>query len=193
MENKKMADLWRIFAVHIVYISRRLLHWPLSCVSILIYYAYNTIHSQLPIKRILKTAKASFPSRQSVFSREWVCIGPRQESWYGPVLGFFRKVNNTRIYSLVQVIENDCIVTQTGIHSKIYPEPSEDSFGMPSGFVLCSGYILPSIPPLATAIVKFVLETILNEAHSWVSFSWVSSTHALLIAGLDTRGCFYGL
>ena len=52
------------------------------------------------------------------------------------------------IYSAVVEINNVCIMTQVGICSEIYYEPS----GNPSGSALrlpsCSAYISPYIPPL---------------------------------------------
>ena len=49
---------------------------------------------------------------------------------------------NTRKYSLLEDIENDCIVTRVGVYDKISPEPS----GNPSG----SGDISSYTPPLVT-------------------------------------------
>ena len=49
---------------------------------------------------------------------------------------------NTRKYWLVEVIENDCIVTWVGVYDEILPEPS----GNPSG----SGIISSYTPPLGT-------------------------------------------
>ena len=62
-----------------------------------------------------------------------VRIGPPQEAQYKKILGFLSRGSlNTRKYSLVEVIENDCIVTRVGVYDEISPEPS----GNPSGSTL---------------------------------------------------------
>ena len=62
-----------------------------------------------------------------------VRIGPPQEAQYGKILGLLSRGGpNTKKYSLVEEIENDCIVTRVGVYDKISPEPS----GNPSGSAL---------------------------------------------------------
>ena len=48
---------------------------------------------------------------------------------------------NTRKYLIVDVIENDCIVTQVGVYNEILPEPS----GNPSGSGIISSYTHPLV------------------------------------------------
>ena len=54
---------------------------------------------------------------------------------------------NTRKYWLVEVIENDCIVTRVRVYDDILPEPS----GNPSG----SGNISSCTPPLVTIQLQY--------------------------------------
>ena len=57
-----------------------------------------------------------------------VRIGPPQEARYGKILGLLSRGGpNTKKYSLVEVIENDCIVTRVGVYNEILPEPSGSS------------------------------------------------------------------
>ena len=108
-------------------------------------------------------AVAIFPSRQSVFSSELqsqspllglygsvytlgairVFIGPPQEAQYEKILGLLSRGGpNTGKYSLVELIENDCIVKRVGVYDEISPEPSRNPPG--------SGDISSHTPPLVT-------------------------------------------
>ena len=85
----------------------------------------GTGHSQLPNHGILKIDVAIFLSRQSVFPNEvWKLpqLNPKtsntgkslsSRSQYGKILQAHGA--NTRKYWLVEVIENDCIVTRVGV------------------------------------------------------------------------------
>ena len=57
---------------------------------------------------------------------------------------------NTRYYWLVEVIKNDCIVTQVGVYNEILPEPEGNAEGFPEG----SGDI-SSYTPIRVTIQSF--------------------------------------
>ena len=139
-------------------------------------------------------AVAIFPSRQSVFPSELqsqspqlglyrsvyplgairVRIGPPQEAQYGKILGLLSRGGpNTKKYSLVEVIENDCIVTRVGVYDEISPEPS----GNPSG----SGDISLYTPPLVTIQLQYcqmVVNTNLELLHKSRNNSHASKEHS---------------
>ena len=51
---------------------------------------------------------------------------------------------NTRKYWLVEVIENDCIVTRVGVYDKILPEPEGNPGGGARGISLRLFIVYPS-------------------------------------------------
>ena len=57
---------------------------------------------------------------------------------------------NTRKYWLVEVIENDCIVTRVRVYDEILPEPSGNPSAPPSGFRSGSGNISSYTPTQIT-------------------------------------------
>ena len=66
-----------------------------------------------------------------------VHIGSPQEAQYKKILDFLSRGSpNTRKYSLVEVIENDCIVTRVGVYDEISPEPSGNTSGSALGIAL---------------------------------------------------------
>ena len=68
---------------------------------------------------------------------------------------------NTRQYWLVEVIENDCIVTRVGVYDEILLEPSRNPLG--------SGNISSHTPPLVTIQVQYILfrNRIMHNMKKW--------------------------